>query len=130
MNTEKLDKIRDELAEKYADKWWPIEFDLEYEEEGTNTRKDVMLDFKAGWSASTEHWRKIVEGLVKALEFYGDADSWGHISKDVAQYVVIQDDEGNGDFQFNDITDDFRVGGLRARQAIAEYRKMIGGADE
>ena len=57
-----------------------------------------------------------LERAEKVLDFYSDCGNWGHISYDKADYVVILNDSGVGDFQINDITDDDRVGGRRARE--------------
>ena len=51
-----------------------------------------------------------LERVEKVLDFYSDCGNWGHISYDKADYVVILNDSGVGDFQINDITDDDRVG--------------------
>lgn len=58
--------------------------------------------------------------LIEALKFYADSDHWNHISPVEATYSVIdKKDLGIGDFPLNEITDDERVGGLLARQALA-----------
>lgn len=65
-----------------------------------------------------------LERAEKVLDFYSDCGNWGHISYDKADYVVILNDSGVGDFQINDITDDDRVGGLRAREYFKEKEQV------
>lgn len=70
--------------------------------------------------AAFEKLKKQNEIMRNALEFYADVENWHHISPDIAKYTVIANDEGYGEFQFNSFTDDFRVGGKRARQALKD----------
>ena len=65
-----------------------------------------------------------LERAEKVLDFYSDCGNWGHISYDKADYVVILNDSGVGDFQISDITDDDRVGGLRAREYFKEKEQV------
>ena len=65
-----------------------------------------------------------LEMAEKVLDFYSDCGNWGHISYDKADYVVILNDSGVGDFQINDITDDDRVGGRRAREYFKEKEQV------
>lgn len=69
-------------------------------------------------------YEKVIEDnkkLIEALKYYAGADQWGHISKDDATYSVMDsDDLGIGEFQFNEIVDDKRVAGLKARQVLKE----------
>ncbi len=60
-----------------------------------------------------------LEKAVKVIEFYGDGDSWGHESPSSTSYSVIdKEDMGIGEFHLNELTDDYRVGGLRARKFL------------
>lgn len=62
--------------------------------------------------------------LKEALEFYADGDNYGHISPEVATYSVIDNcDLGVGDFMLNETVDDERVGGKRAREALAKVEE-------
>lgn len=70
--------------------------------------------------AAFEKLKKQNEIMREALSFYASGDNWGHKHKDSCDYVVILEDQGDGEFQFNSITDDEWVGGKRARQAIKD----------
>jgi hypothetical protein len=66
---------------------------------------------------------KQIEEAREIVDFYADADSWGHESPASTTYSVIdRDDLGDGSFQFNEITDDERVGGKRARVYLAKCK--------
>lgn len=65
------------------------------------------------------HLKAENERYRKALEFYADADNWGHISPHEATYSVIDKvDLGKGEFMLNEMTDDDRVGGRKAREVL------------
>lgn len=70
--------------------------------------------------AAFEKLKKQNEIMREALSFYASGDNWGHKHKDSCDYVVILEDQGDGEFQFNSITDDEWVGGKRARQALKD----------
>lgn len=64
-----------------------------------------------------------LEKAVEALRFYADGDSWGHESPSSTSYSVIdKEDMGIGEFNLNELTDDDRVGGLRARKFLEENK--------
>ena len=64
-----------------------------------------------------------LEKAVKVIEFYADGDSWGHESPSSTSYSVIdKEDMGIGEFNLNELTDDDRVGGLRARKFLEENK--------
>lgn len=68
-------------------------------------------------------YEKLKAQLEKAesvIDFYSDSDNWEHKSPVQADYVVILDDSGTGEFQLNHMTDDDRVGGRRAREYFKE----------
>ena len=70
-----------------------------------------------------DDYEKLKAQLEKAeavIEFYSDSDNWEHKSPVQADYVVILDDSGTGEFQLNHMTDDDRVGGRRAREYFKE----------
>ena len=64
-----------------------------------------------------------LEKCEAVIDFYSDSDNWGHKSPVQADYVVILDDSGTGEFQLNHMTDDDRVGGRRAREYFKEINK-------
>lgn len=71
-------------------------------------------------------YEKLKAQLEKAedvIDFYSDSDNWEHKSPIQADYVVILDDSGTGEFQLNHMTDDDRVGGRRAREYFKEINK-------
>ena len=69
---------------------------------------------------------KALEVMRSAVEFYASADVWQHVAPEKAKWSVIEDDDlGDGDFDFNEITDDMSVGGKRARQALAEVEEIL-----
>lgn len=74
--------------------------------------------------AAFEKLKKQNEIMREALSFYASGNNWHHKHKDSCDYVVIVDDQGDGEFQFNSITDDEWVGGKRARQAIKELETV------
>lgn len=88
------------LTVKYIDKKWVSrESELEQEIEKLKKQNEIMR---------------------QALSFYASGNNWHHKHKDSCDYVVIVDDQGDGEFQFNSITDDEWVGGKRARQALKD----------
>lgn len=63
--------------------------------------------------------------LKEALKFYAHSDNWNHINTKTATYAIINEqDLGDGSFQFNDITDDERVGGKLARQTLKKIGEL------
>lgn len=81
-------------------------------------------DYEMMWNIECELNKKLQEQhkiMKEALEFYADGDNYGHISPEVATYSVIDNcDLGVGDFMLNETVDDERVGGKRAREALAK----------
>lgn len=70
--------------------------------------------------------KPLILELVEALEFYADVESWEYENPQSATYSrILKEDHGHGDFQFNDITDDSRVGGLKSRLALQKLRKEL-----
>ena len=67
---------------------------------------------------------KLIDEARKVIEFYGDLESWEHISPGRSTYTVILDDLGDGDYDNGNGTDDMSVGGLKARAFLA---KLDGG---
>lgn len=66
-----------------------------------------------------ERLKKQNEKYREALEFYASGDSWGHLNQDSIEYYIVDiSDSGTGEFDLNSITDDNRVGGRRAREAL------------
>lgn len=59
-----------------------------------------------------------LEKCEVALEFYADSDNWEYKSPVQADYVVILDDSGTGEFQLNHMTDDDRVGGRQSPRIL------------
>lgn len=108
------EKVRDELAEHLV-KTRKIHAVMGY---GTPEA------FKEGFDVGFAYQEARIEKLRAALNFYADSDNWWHISQNEATYSVIaKEDLGCGDFQLSELVDDDRVGGIRARQALADDDK-------
>lgn len=75
-------------------------------------------------AADYEKLKAQLEKAEDVIDFYSDSDNWGHKSPVQADYVVILDDSGTGEFQLNHMTDDDRVGGRRAREYFKEKGKV------
>ena len=74
-----------------------------------------------------EDYEKLQAQLERAeevIKFYSDSDNWEHKSPSQADYVVVLDDSGTGEFQLNHMTDDDRVGGRRAREYFKEKEQV------
>jgi len=84
-------------------------------------------DYEMMWKVECELNKELQEQnkiLKEALEFYADGDNYGHINPEVATYSVIDNcDLGVGDFMLNETVDDERVGGKRAREALAKVNE-------
>lgn len=65
-----------------------------------------------------------LESAREVIGFYASSDNWNHVSQKEATYSVIdKEDLGVGEFQLNSMTDDDRVGGLKARKWTEEDKK-------
>ena len=61
-----------------------------------------------------------VEHLIEALKFYASGDYWNHTHPGSTTYSVVdEEDLGDGSFQLNEHTDDDKVGGKKAREALS-----------
>ncbi len=61
-----------------------------------------------------------VEHLIEALKFYASGDHWHHTHPGSTTYSVVDgQDLGDGSFQLNEHTDDDKVGGKKAREALS-----------
>lgn len=65
-----------------------------------------------------------LERAEEVIKFYSDSDNWEHKSPSQADYVVVLDDSGTGEFQLNHMTDDDRVGGRRAREYFKKKEQV------
>ena len=89
-----------------------------------STKDTVEGGVEVVLASDYEKLKAQLEKAEKVLDFYSDCGKWGHISYDKADYVVILNDSGVGDFQINDITDDDRVGGRRAREYFKKKEQV------
>lgn len=81
------------------------------------------MGFDGGFDACYKLMQEREKALVEALEFYADSNYWGHVSPEEATYSTIDKiDLGKGDFMLNEMVDDERVGGRRAREALSKIR--------
>lgn len=84
-------------------------------------------DYEMMWKVECELNKELQEKnkiMLEALEFYADGDNYGHINPEIATYSVIDNcDLGVGDFMLNETVDDERVGGRRAREALAKVEE-------
>lgn len=88
--------------------------DLQEENENILVHNDILI-------VENERLKKQNEKYREALEFYASGDSWGHLNQDSIEYYIVDiSDSGTGEFDLNSITDDNRVGGRRAREALKD----------
>ena len=98
----------------------------QYQQGALFLKKDSIYDMRKDlaeyfYKAGQEQLQNRFDKAIEALKYYAGADQWGHISKDDATYSVMDsDDLGIGEFQFNEIVDDERVAGLKARRVLRE----------
>ena len=60
--------------------------------------------------------------LIEALKFYASGDYWSHAQPGSTTYSVVdEEDLGDGSFQLNEHTDDDKVGGKKAREALSTF---------
>lgn len=98
---------------------------IEYEAFENLCREMVQVKHLANtWFDENKKLKEQNEIMREALSFYASGNNWHHKHKDSCDYVVIVDDQGDGEFQFNSITDDEWVGGKRARQALKELETV------
>lgn len=104
-----------ELARAYLE----LEKKLSLEQQDRESEKREFKVFKDAVENEITKLKKSREVLRKACEFYASSDQWNCTKEKITTYDKIDDiDLGNGEFYFNYITDDDRVGGKKAREAI------------
>ena len=92
-----------------------------------NNFTEQLEEHEQGYYVLHSDYEKLKAQLEKAesvIDFYSDSDNWEHKSPAQADYVVILDDSGTGEFQLNHMTDDDRVGGRRAREYFKEKEQV------
>ena len=78
-----------------------------------------------------EQFEKLAGEMREALEFYSDSDNWGHTSPGCATYDRIDEkDFGAGNFEIGHNVDDDRVGGRKAREALAKFDEALRGIEK
>lgn len=121
-----LNKMRNELAE---------EFNENVLQNTTYYRSDVTSGFKAGFDTAIEHTRKEAKPTKVALDEKGYSSLFKQLTNEkqtqAANLLLTALKfyaEGPENVK-SELHDDYRYGGKRARAALAEYAKLMGGCE-
>ena len=115
MAMSKLEKIRDEEAEKYANELFPP---IHPAWSGSENQA-CQSGFEAGFDCRDKLNNKALEIAVQALEFYGEDSAWVKTIRP-GDCILARDDNSA-----NDRSGMFG-GGNKAREALAEIKKIVG----